>query len=283
VIKEALGGVIVVEKDKTFTVYDSTVSIWRLSTVEDWETHEALRMLLVRRGFSFHQDPQIKKNYPILAKSHYHGVKRDLHFYSAISGRHTEFTFYEDVVRDNPNGGRYHFDKLDKMPYLLRKLSELEIGHICRLLVSMGFTDQTKPTLGKFTSDEMVKFHRGELSDFQGKDFYTRERYSYNINDRQGNSMNDGDTRYFWTYTGRLSRGTVYHNINNMWWVVVNRDCYSNEATHNLFTWRPEMGRKRKASIEQIKNKLQRFVKEERFESACVLRDAIRNSVVASV
>jgi len=263
------------EIDKTFSVHDSTVNIWRSSAIEDWDVYEAIRMSMVRRGFSFHQDPQIKKHFRRIANSHHHGVKRNLHFHSSLSGRHTEFIFYEDVIRDNPNGGRYHFDKLAKMPYLLRKSAELEIGKICKLLVSTGFTDQTEPTLGKFTAPEMVAFHQRELSDFQGSDFYARERSHYNITDADGRTLHDGETRHFWDFNGHIARGVVHYHINNMWFVVINRDAYTAVANFNLFTWRPEMGRKRKASERVIKNHLDRLVKKMRFESAIVLRDKL--------
>ena len=262
--------------DKTFSVYDASISIWRLSAVEDWDTHKAIRMMMVRRGFSFHQDPDIIKHYRSLANSHHHGVKRDLHFHSALTGRRIEFSFYEDVVRDNPNGGRYHFDRLKKMPYLRRKLAELEIDNIRQLLVSRGFTEQTKPTLGNLTADQMVDFHQKELVDFQGPHFYTQPRNSYNITDGDRATLRDGDVRYFWTHNGRLARGIVRYHINNMWFVVVNRDYYTAQSCGYFFAWRPEMGRKRKASPREIEGHLKRLVKAMNFESAIVLRDQLK-------
>lgn len=41
-------------------------------------------------------------------------------------------------------------------------------------------------------------------------------------------------------------RGTVYHNINNMWWVVINDFSYTNNACFELFNIDTEENRQRK-------------------------------------
>ncbi len=262
------------ELDKTFNVYESSVGIWRTSTAEDWETYEAIRMMMVRDGFSFHQDPHTKKYYRSIARMHHCGNKGDLHFFSKICGRHIEIEFYEDVIRDNKNGGRYHFDKLAKMPYLRRLKALLALRKITAFLTTAGYTDQSK----RYSNDalENVMQRRKEIMNFQRANFYEGPREAYNATDADGRMLADGQVRYFWTSNGRLGRGVVYHNLNNMWWVVCNGTHFTNQASFRLFQWGPEMGRKRQASQNQIEHHLAKLVKAEKYESAIVLRNQLR-------
>ena len=253
------------EQDRTFSIHDSTISIWRLhADPSDWETYKSLRMALVRYGFTFHQCPRAKKYYRNIAHTIHTGKRQDVFFHSQITGRHTEFTFYEDVIRDNSNGGRWHFDKLSKMPYLRRLRTKLAMKRIIDVLLSIGFTRDDRNVYPADALAAVMK-HRRELEDFQGPEFYTRPQERYNTIDADGVVMKDGDVRYFWDYSGRLLRGTVYRNINNMWWVVCNQFCYRNVANFQLFAWKPEMGRRRKLSgaaiQDRLDNELNRSVK----------------------
>lgn len=261
-------------QDKTFNIHDTTIGIWRDSTAQDWETHEAIRMMLVRDGFTFHQDPEIRRRFPTLAKTHHCGHRQDLFFTSRLTGRQHELLFYEDVIRDNQNGGRYHFDKLSKMPYQRRLKAALAIRKVSGLLLSIGFTDASRV----YPEDSIAAImkRRSELEDFQGPDFYKLERLEYNCRDAAGVAMFDGDTRYFWTSNGRLQRGLVYRNINNMWWVATGPHSYTNRANFELFTWKPEMGRKLAATNIVLQKHLRAFVENQQFERAIVMRDLLK-------
>jgi hypothetical protein len=228
--------------------------------------------MMVRDGFRFHQDPEIKKRYRSLAHSHHCGRKQDLHFKSSITGRHTEIKFYEDVVRDHSAGGYFTHDKLNKMPYQLRLKALLAMKKVTRLLVSLGFTDTTR----RYPSDDAlsaVMMHREEIEDFQGKNFYQREYHSYNATDGDSHRLSDGQIRYFWHYDGSLKRGMVYHHINNMWWVVCNKTFYWNVASSELFQWTPAMRRRKPVSAKHLQGRLDRAIKEQNFEKAIVFRD----------
>jgi UvrB/uvrC motif len=266
--------------DKRFIVHDSTISIWREGTngANDWETHEAIRMLLVRDGFTFHQDPKTKKNYRCLAKYHHTGKKQDLHFYSNLSGRNHEILFYEDAIRDNQNGGRYHFDKLAKMPYQRRKKAELAIRKVTRLLLSLGFVDASTPKM-ELAIDRCMQ-EREELGLFQGDRFYAEPPSIYNSKDRDGNLLRDGQIRYFWDYYGRLGRGVVFHHINNMWWVIASPHTLLNIGSGDFFEWRPGMPLKRPdLRHKRIAKALKAAVENQDFEKAIILRDLVAMEV----
>ena len=56
----------------------------------------------------------------------------------------------------------------------------------------------------------------------------------YNIKDRDGKEILNGQIKFF-RYNGYLCKGKVYHNINNMWWAIVNDKFYTNMACFELF------------------------------------------------
>lgn len=273
-------------QDKTFSIHDTTVSIWRdIPGVDwlkdhDWDTHEAIRMMLVRDGFTFHQDPHTKKHYRCLAKNHHTGEKQDLHFSSRLSGRHHEIVFFEDVVRDNRNGGRWHFDKLAKMPYQRRKKAQLAIGKVSRLLLSLGFTDtaESSPAL----AIDRCMIQRESLGRFQGDRFYAQPPHDYNSKDCDGNLLRDGQIRYFWDYCGRLGRGVVMHHINNMWWVIASPYTLLNIASFDFFDWKPGMPLKKPCNREKkLNTALQKAVDIRNYERAIVLRDLLGDKPLA--
>lgn len=272
------------EIDKTYNIYDGTIGIWRVNVNDEVrETYDEIRMMMMNDGWTFHQDPKIKKHYPSIADTHHAGRKQDVHFLSSITGRHIEFKFYEDVIRDNQYGGQYTHNKLKSMPYLLRLKVQVAINDIVAYLRPLGYTDNSR----NYPEDGLAAImkHRAELEEFQGKDFYRRERSSYNCTDANGVEMFDGDVRYFWTYTGRIQRGIVYRNINNMWWVHTGPFSYSNQANFSLFTWKACMGSRRKFTDVGIEKKLREqldaAIKSENFERAIVLRNLLKKERAA--
>ena len=59
--------------------------------------------------------------------------------------------------------------------------------------------------------------------------------YEANGTDRDGNILRNGETKYFRDRSGYLLRGKVYHNINNMWWVLLADGKVRNVACFDLF------------------------------------------------
>ena len=64
----------------------------------------------------------------------------------------------------------------------------------------------------------------------EGKELPEYEVSEYNAKDKDGKRLRNGQIKYFRDRRGRLQRGTIYHNINNMWWVVLNKFEFTNVA-----------------------------------------------------
>lgn len=259
----------------TFNVYDTSVNVTSAKT-DDWPSYRRLREVLRGAGYILHKDPMIVRRFPSLKKTHHAGSRRDVHFFSSISPRMFQFEFYEDVVRDNRCGGRYHFQKMRKMPYLRRLAVQAIIRKLTSCLEAHGFIDKSKVLPEEALP--RIHAHRASLEDFQGADFYKKPPSGYHSKDADGHLLRDGVVRYFRAWNGRLVRGVVYHNINNMWWVHVNRYEARNIAAFELFTYDPT--RHARKAPESPKRSLERALasalKRQDYERAIGMRDALR-------
>lgn len=191
------------------------------------------------RGFTAEQDKTVKKT---IRKDYYSGQKSDLKFKAHKYPAGFEIQFYQDIIFDNPNGGYYDYNKCFKMPYMIKLLYLNESKHIVKFLQSLGYTNKTKPEYD-YAEDKIKELYveswhkeqkdmKFSLSDTYG---FTPEE-SYNSLDRDKKQLFNGQVKYFRDYwNGRLYRGTIYHNINNMWWIIINKYQYDNIANFELF------------------------------------------------
>jgi hypothetical protein len=190
------------------------------------------------RGFTINHDMEVAK---CIQKDHWIGNKGELRFVLHRYPLGFAFEFYQEINTVNRNGGRYDFDKFEKAPYLIRILFINEINKMTSFLETLGVIDCSKKQYN--LAEDKVKFdfvnswHHPQkgmnfsLSDLNG----TTCGESYNNTDAKGETIFNGQVKYFRDWHGRLVRGTVYHNINNMWWVIINKFKYANIADFELF------------------------------------------------
>lgn len=195
------------------------------------------------RGFEVGRDTLIQKNYKCLNKDHWYGRKGFLEFKASRYPAGFDLEFFQNVVFENPHGGCYDFDKYKKMPYLIKLLFRNEMKHAKAFLEYLNCID-ISDTIYKYAVDKIKQrfvdsWHHPQKSmdEFELKDLvglFPEE--SYNHTDRDKKIIRNGDVKYFRSRgTGRLMRGVAYHNINNMWWVLLNKTEYTNVADFELF------------------------------------------------
>jgi hypothetical protein len=194
------------------------------------------------RGWTIGIDPNVKKNFASISKYHHSGRNALLEVDIELSPRYIEVHFFQNVVFENVNGGKYDFDKLKKMPYLIKLSYYKESQKICDYLhreFSMEIIQQTPPDdaiehilynhrSNSFTRNKIKSIHEipQYMSDYDHK---------YNSTDRDGKKITCGQLKYFRDWNGRLSRGYAWHNINNMWWVVERKNSLRNIASFDMF------------------------------------------------
>lgn len=207
-------------------------------------------------GFYVSEDKEIKKRYPSLSKDRNRGRYGNLEFKSERYPAGFKIEFFQNVVFENPHGGEYDSNKLEKMPYLVRKQFELTIKKISKFLIDKGIPNTTKPVYknakAKIKQHYVESLHHPQkdinflLSDLDGQTFEP-----YNSKDRDGKIIHNGEIKCFRDYNGYLYRGKIYHNINNMWWVIINANEIRNIASFEFFDLTPDEYRGRK-HIERI-------------------------------
>ncbi len=256
--------------------HDTSICVQNKEGDENWQALDECRKLMKRLGFSFHQDPGTKKRYPTLAKLHHHGERNGLQFHSNIYPMGMKIEFYQDINTVNQSGGRYDFDKLEKMPYLMALKFKSVASQLIETLQGCGYENTTKPE--PKNAHEFIRQHRREEWHHETDDLIGPDTDDYNRKDKDGALLSDGMIRWFRDTKGRLVRGTVYHNINNMWWVDINARRPRNIACFNLFTYEPSMARKsfpRDKSIGKMQTVMKKATETQNFEKAIQLRDAI--------
>lgn len=193
------------------------------------------------RGFEVGRDPRIQEQFKCLNKHHWYGRKGDLEFKAERYPRGFKLEFFQNINYKNKNGGCYDFDKFQKMPYIIKLMFINETNKITNFLEGLGILNETQPEYK--LAEDIVKqqyvesWHHPQedmnfrLSDLDG---LTADQ-SYNNTDRDKKTIFNGQIKYFRERDGRLRRGKVYHNINNMWWVILDKNKYTNVASFQLF------------------------------------------------
>ncbi|WP_342512819.1 hypothetical protein MKY34_19770 [Sporosarcina sp. FSL K6-1522] len=216
--------------------------------------------LLKQRGFIIQTDREILERYPILADTHWEGAKGDLLFKSEIYPAGFNIEFYQEVNIENRNGGYYDFDKLAKMPYLVRCEFLITKKYISQLIEQEGFQNIGEPSF-KYAMDKVMHEIKSCCHYKEGKELPDYEIPKYNSKDKDDKRIRNGQLKYFRDRKGRLQRGRVYHNINNMWWVVLNRFDFRNIASFELFDITAERLLTRRIQSRQIPQ----YVRAEKF------------------
>lgn len=249
-------------KKNSYRIYDTTVyycnntvkapdgpRAWRFKYPHFGTLHRIFNMLR-DEGFTIEKDAEVAK---CIRRDYYIGRRGDLEFYAHRYPAGFEIKFFQNVVFENPNGGRYDFREFQKMPYLIRlhftKYSN-KIVALMKLLEDLA--DETK--LDPRLAEEWIKaryveewHHEQKNMNFNLSDLDGQTQEPYNGRDRDKKTLHNGDVKYFRHWNGRLYRGRVYHNINNMWWVIVDRFTVRNVASFDLFDLTPEDNRRRQA------------------------------------
>jgi hypothetical protein len=205
---------------------------------------KAVKALLNRRGFALAQDPCVK-HYPLLAKTHRAGKRGELEVAVQLSGRHIEVLFFQNVHNvENSNGGRYDFDKLARMPYLLRQRANLEMRKVEQLVTRqfgaiLSVRESSFPHPDGITAREFIEQRMRSSGHF--KPALGRADWHADYNRTSGDAclLEHGMPVYFRDSRGRWNSGTAYYNLNNMWWVEAGRYAVRNLGSFQLYVNKP--------------------------------------------
>lgn len=147
------------------------------------------------------------------------------------------------------NGGRYEWDKVKLMPYLMRLEMKRTMNRIIHF-IQKNFD---------FTQDlERIKKNIGidGITTVQWLDQYTGEyddglKYVSNTESADKQILFNGARVWFYDRKGRLKVGVARYNINSMWWVTAGKYYRTNEGSNRLYMTMPHSPREKKNSYER--------------------------------
>ncbi|WP_156290753.1 hypothetical protein [Oceanobacillus salinisoli] len=272
------------KESKSFRCWNTNLSVPFDSDISH-PTMKRLLEMMQKRGWKIQTDQRILEEYPILADDHFEGRKGDLKFKAEKYPAGFNFEFFQDINVENTNGGYYDFDKFEKMPYLIKLRFLLEKKYMIKLLDDEGYSDGSESTF-KYAYEEVMHRIKSCCHYKEGKELPDFEIEEYNAKDKDGKILKNGQVKYFRDRKGRLQRGVIYHNINNMWWTILNKYEFTNIASFYFFDLDTEENRKRKLvkpsgkhnpksrsvpdenQIEKWKSKAKKSTKQERITKA---------------
>lgn len=281
-------------REGSFWIYDASLSVsWKNQTQgfdlgrDQWEPFNRLCDTLASAGFVIGSDPKVDANYKCISKYHRYGRRGDLEVHAEVYATGCKFEFFQNIVTVNSSGGQYDFDKLEKMPYLLRKAWELSCRRLSALLSSWGYDERKK--VESQNPDPLADFNDrwdGEYEKARGIHRFKRredgwpddsETYARGYGaDANGQRIEIGSIRYTRDLKGYLRRGRMYPNMNDMWGMVYGpgkRDCTWDHARAFFLCDPRELPRKaHPRRRERLEEELSRSVRAMDFKRADLLK-----------
>lgn len=227
---------------------------------------------LTQRGFSITENPSFKEHYGCLTKYHRIGFKKDVACLMEIGPAFIRVQFgniknlWTGIVQsfwDNPSDDRY-----TKLTYLEEMAVKLEIKKICDLFSRWNAEivkedNELQPVeyiLRKLRVNSHIHGEVNCLDDIKKSITPDSYNFKHNSNDANNKKITCGDLKYFYHWkTKRLSCGIVWHNINNMWWVLYGNHEKSNIASFNLFDFNSSLPKREPVTPRQIDRLLERY------------------------
>ena len=166
-----------------------------------------------------------------------------------------EVHFFQNAnaPRRPDNGGRYEWDKVNLMPFLMRLEMVRTMNRIIQFLQDkFDITQDLERVVKKIGLGGMTTAQWLEQYDGQHDDGLV---YASNTESADKKTLSNGDRVWFYDHKGRLKVGIARYNINNMWWVITGKYYRTNEGAFNLYLSPPHCPRKKNNTYDR-RNKM---------------------------
>lgn len=247
------------QRGDNFTIHVPHKPVW-----------DAIIRFMRKRGWKIGENKSIKENFTTLSKYHKLGRKGSVAVLMEISSSSIELNFgheknlWTGIAQSFwPKGD----DRYTSLSYLEEKSVELELKKVFELCTKWAEPKKMEwqmDAVTKILEKERTNAHiHGGATSLEHLKELMESRYGnpyqgkYNLVDKNKKLIYCGEIKYFYDEyrTKRLIRGTVYHNMNNMWWVILPCGTLRNIACFKLFDFDPLLPKRQKLS-ESDRNKL---------------------------
>lgn len=172
---------------------------------------------------------------------------------------------------------KFEFPRDHKLSYLETKQAQTTFqkieSELVKIYPQITYREESELTWGRpnlnsvKTNEQKIALIRKYPSADLGGD--------YNRRDKNKKILNNGDIRYFYDYDNKLCRGEIFHNINNMWWVLTT-DNYYNKSSGELFEYHDQITVKKPVDqLAMLKSVLKNAVAKEEFEKCVKIKKQI--------
>lgn len=210
--------------------------------------------------------------------------KGDLKAELETSGRCIKLEMWQDVTpSENRNGGRYDFNKEDRMPYVLRLEMERTRrrirDYLCNVFAGYAFKE-SKPKLGFNGVTALEHAARARRESGHYVPALDRARISNGGGDRSadGYQLENGTPVYAISYEGRVITGIAFYSLNGNWQIVTGRYGLTYVWHSQIYVKCPgnvRMKRNADQRRKRLEAELAKAVKSMQFERAAQLRDIL--------
>lgn len=216
--------------------------------------------MLTKRGWAIGENAYYKERYESLSKFNKIGYKKGLVCLMEIKPSGIEIKIGDiknlwhnlpQSMWDNPTDERYtHLSYLENIAVKLETLKLIDFCKKFNLTLEKEDKDLSPEDyiINKLNNNTHIHGEVICLNDITLSIKEDSYNYMHNSNDQNKKKIICGDKKYFYSSeTKRLSCGIVWHNINNMWWIISGGKLY-NKASFELFDFDKNLPKRQKIS-----------------------------------
>lgn len=287
-----------INRSGTVTFGDASINIWedpkRTSTAQwnEWEklfrkqVFKRFIQQLNRLGWTVTEWDEAEY-YRCIAHDRRTCKKGDLQGKLRLSGRTIQFEMWQDVANvSNPNGGRYDFDKEQRMPYLIhlemqRTRNRLR-NYLCNVFAGYDFKDNSpntkQPGPGSLTATDWVHREIRSCWHYVEELGHARIGMACNARSAEGETITHGARVYTLDSKGRIVTGTAYYNLNSSWYVVTGKYGVMCSQASEIYLHNPgclRVKRNERQRRQRLESELAKAIKAMDFKRAQVLKEVL--------
>lgn len=291
----------------TIDFFETHIGVWEERDGQvglfDGRMMEVLKSVMARlrdhRGFRVLQDVGVNK---LIRRGYYVGKKGDLEFHAETGGRTFKIEFFQNISVDNPHGGRYDFRKFERMPKTMQLACAVEMSHVLRKLVELGYVFEGRrqlitsaDPLSVYQHAQGVSNEGNPLAEFNRRwNFGKEQRFERDESgwpsakamnpegwlgkDRDGLPVEVGSLMYCRDRNGYLFRG-IARPVPNGQWEVLGPGGTSAHAWASRDLFRDATGERRRFVYGQsarLRKELNKALQANNYQRVSTLADVLR-------